>query len=187
MFLPQDQVTDNQTTVPNQGEKVAPVRDLLEWKSPSRPPFIFGKEEFTTAVSVCLLLSIILSFFREIFLIGFIWASLFFTIALSKRPPEETEHKITTQGLISMNHVYLWRELGPFWFNTRGKYPLIHIVQPGNILGSLVIVLPSEGPTKEDIRDVLAQYLPYIEVPEKSGLDKITDWLTTKLSLNKEK
>lgn len=168
-------------------QKRQPIRDLLVWNSPERPPLVLGKEEYTTAMVVCFLLSIILSFFREFFLIGFIWAAFLFVIALSKRPPEDVEHKITTQGIVSMKRTYLWKDMDAFWFTTRGKYPLLHIAMQGNMFGTLVMVVPNEGkPNKEDIRDTLAEYVPFVETPEKSRTDKLTDWMVQKLSLNRD-
>ena len=163
-------------------ESTAPVRDLLSWKSLSRTPVVLPKEAFSTLVSVCVLLSIVVAFFQEWMLILLIWGGLFFIVMLSKLPPEEVEHRITTQGIISMGHDYLWSQLGPFWFVDKGKYKMVHISEAGNVFGSLTMIVPPELPW-EKLRDVLAKYLPLIEIPEKTRMDKAADWLAGKLSL----
>lgn len=160
------------------------VRDLLAWSSLSRPPIILEKEAYATLVSVCVLLSVVVAFFGEYFLIALIWGGLFFIYALSKVPPELVEHRITSQGVISLGHNYLWSQLGPFWFTQKGKYQLLHISQTGNAFGTLIVIVPDDiGVNK--VRDVLAKYLPYIEVPEKNRFDRWSDFLADKLNLTK--
>ena len=159
-----------------------PVRNLLVWYSPSRPPLEMTRELFATAVSICLLLSVIVSFFQEFMLVILIWAALFFIIALSKRPPDNVEHKITTQGIVTLDRVYLWENLGPFWFTKKGNQDMLHVIQQGNLLGTLLILLPEDLPA-DQVRDVLAKYLSFVEKPEKSRTDKFADWFTKKLAV----
>lgn len=165
----------------NEAKTEGPVRNLLVWSSPSRPPVEMTRELFATAVSICLLLSVIVSFFQEFMLVVLIWAALFFIVALSKRPPDNVEHKITTQGIVTLDHVYLWENLGPFWFTKKGNQDMLHIIQSGNLLGTLLILLPEDLPA-DKVRDVLAKYLPFVEKPEKSRTDLFADWFTNKLS-----
>ena len=159
-----------------------PVRELFSWESLSRPPVVLEKEAYTTIVSVCLLLSIVVAFFQEWFLILLIWGGLFFIVALSKTPPDMVAHKVTTQGIISGGHDYIWSQLGPFWFTDKGTQKMLHVVGGGSIFGTLLILVPPSVPW-EKIRDSLAKYLPFVEVPEKTRADKISDWLASKLSL----
>lgn len=162
-------------------ENTRKVKDLLVFKSPSRPPIVLDRELYAFSVAVALLLSIIVAFFGEYIAILLIWAVLFFIIALSIRPPEDVEHKITTEGITSLNHVYLWEELGPFWFTKKGGYTVLHIIQPGYALGSLLVVIPQDMEIAK-VRDTLAKYLPFVETPEKSRTDRLTDWFTAKIN-----
>lgn len=176
--------TDNQPDVEVESkteQSTRKVKDLLVFKSPSRPPIVMDRELYSFSVAVALLLSIIVAFFGDYIAIGLIWAVLFFIVALAKRPPEDVDHKITTEGITSMGHVYLWENLGPFWFTKKGGYTILHIIQQGYILGSLLIVLPQDM-EQDKMRDTLAKYLSYIETPEKSRTDRITDWFTSKIN-----
>lgn len=164
-------------------QKPPRVRDLFEWQSLSRPNQKFPKEFVKTISAIALLLSIIFAFFQEWLAIFVTWAAVFLGWALTKIEPENVGHKITTEGIVSMDHAYLWQELGPFWFTTiKNNFAdadnlLLHIAHR-NIFGELVLIIHKEN--QEKIKETLAEYLPYIEVPEKTTVEKLTDWFTKK-------
>lgn len=163
-----------------QESKKPKVRDLISWKSLNRPARSYSKEVFTTLGAVVLLVSVILAFFQEWMLIFVSWAALFVFYQLTKVGPEEVEHKITTEGIVSMGRSYLWAELGPFWFFQIDDDILLHVAHR-NIFGQLVILLAKED--QEKIRESLAEYLPYIETPEKSAADKLSDWFSKRFPI----
>ncbi|MCL4397879.1 hypothetical protein M1403_02515 [Patescibacteria group bacterium] len=169
-----------ETPLPNSQESPKPprVRDLFTWQSLSRPTLNYPKGTFLTLGSLVFLVTVIFTFFQEWLAIAVTWAAYFLFFALTKIPQESVEHKITTEGIISMNHAYLWGELGPFWFMPRNNELILHIANR-NVFGHLTILINSAD--KEKIRDILAQYLPFIEVPEKSVVDKISDWFSQKV------
>lgn len=160
------------------------VRDLFTWKSMSRPAWQYGKEVFATFGAIALLVSIILAFFQEWLAIVVAWAAFFLFWALTKIPPEEVEHKITTEGITSMGHSYLWSELGPFWFSEKYGDHFVHVAHR-NVLGQLIIMV---SPTdKEKIQNAIAEYLPFIELPEKSVVEKMQDWFSKKFPITPKK
>lgn len=158
------------------------VQNLFEWKSLNRPTWQFSKDVFTTLGAVTILVSIIFAFFQEWMAIIVTLAAYFLFYALSKVPPVEVEHKITTEGIISMDKGYLWSELGPFWFSQKGKDLLLHMAHR-SIFGHLVVLVDKDN--KEEIRDILAEYLPFIELPEKSTSEKLSDWFSKKFPIEK--
>lgn len=159
------------------------VRDLFEWKSLSRPMWQYPKDVYTTFGAIAILVAIILAFFQEWMAILAVAASYFLFYALSKVPPMEVSHKITTQGVVSMDKAYLWSELGPFWFVEKGNDLVLHIAHR-NLFGQLIILLSSPA-DKEPIQDLLAEYLPFIEMPEKSASEKMVDWFSKKFPIEK--
>ncbi len=165
---------------PNKAERG--VRDLFVWKSLSHPERQYPKGAFTTIATIALLLSIIFAFFQEWLLIVLSWATVFLLFALSKVQPEEVEHRITTQGIISQGHTYLWIELGVFWFSDKGDQRLLHVGYR-NVFGQLIFLIHRED--EGVIRDHLAQFLPFIEVWQKSATEKLTDWLAKKFPMEK--
>lgn len=164
--------------------KLPQVRDLFVWKSLNRPAKNYGKEVFSTIGAVALLVSIILAFFQEWLAIVVTWAAFFLFYALNRVAPEEVDHKITTEGVVSMGHSYLWSELGPFWFVERWKNIMLHLAH-GNIFGQLVMLVGKND--EEKIRNILAQYLPYIESPQKPVTEKLSDWFSQKFPLEPKK
>jgi len=140
----------------------------------------YSRDVFTTFAVIALLLSFIVAFIQEFLLIVVVWAAYFLFYALSKVPPVEVEHKITTEGVVSMDKSYLWSELGPFWFTEKGDQTVLHILH-SNIFGQLILLVDKKD--KEKIRDILVEFLPYIETPQKSTTDKLADWFGKKFPL----
>ncbi|MDP3998342.1 MAG: hypothetical protein Q8P89_01885 [bacterium] len=169
------------------GQPQLEVRTLLGWKSPSRPFKKREKEFFKTLGAGLFLVSVVLLFFREWLLIAAIGSFYFITYAFGKIPPEEVEHKITTQGVTTSGRAYLWRELSDFWFTeTHGQKILnVDILPTGRLRfsGRLFILLGEQPETK--VKDALAKYLPYREIPDKHWMDSTADWLAKKIPLEK--
>ena len=159
-------------------EKPSRVHDLFVWQSQSRPTLTYPKGTFLTLGSLAFLVTVIFMFFQEWLAIAVTWAAYFLFFALTKVPMVLVEHKITTEGVISMNHAYLWSELGPFWFSTHNGESVLHVA-PRNIFGHLALLVDQKD--AEKIRDILAEYLPFIEVPEKSSVEKLSDWFASKI------
>ncbi len=160
------------------------VRDLFVWRSLSRPAKSYTKEVFSTLGAIALLVSIIFAFFQEWLAIVVTWAAFFLFWQLTRVPPEEVDHKITTQGIVSMGHTYIWDELGPFWFREKVNEDTLHVFHR-SFFGELAFLIHKED--QEKIRNVLVEYLPYVEVPEKSATEKLSDWFAKKFPLEAKK
>lgn len=150
----------------------------------SRPRWQYGREVFATFGAIALLISIILALFQEWLAIMVTWAAFFLFWALTRIAPEEVAHKITTEGIISMGHAYLWSELGPFWYGERGGDHILHVYHR-HVLGQLAIIINQTD--KEKIRDILAEYLPFVEIPEKSVVEKMSEWFAKKFPVTPKK
>ena len=131
--------------------------------------------------------SVILLFFREWLLIAAIGAFYFVIYVLGRFPPEEAEHRITTQGVTTGGRAYLWRELSDFWFTQSHSQTILNveILPTGRIRfsGRLFILLGSQPEAK--VKEILAKYLPYLEIPEKNWADNAAAWLSKKIPLEK--
>lgn len=170
----------NESVEQNENVKTPKIRDLFVWESLNRPERTYSKEVFSTFGVVAFLISLILAFFQEWLAILLTWAAYFLFYALTKVPPIKVSHKITTQGIISMDHSYLWNELGPFWFRVKENETVLHIAHQ-NIISQISILIDPEN--KEKIQEILAEYLPFVEVPEKSLAEKLTDWFAKKFPI----
>ncbi len=160
------------------------VRDLYGWRSLNRAVKTYSKEVFSTLGAIALLVSVILAFFQEWLAIFVTWATFFLFWQINRFPPEEVDHKITTEGIVSMKHSYIWAELGPFWFTEKEKEDTLHVAH-GNVFGELTMIIDKAD--QEKIRNLLAAYLPCIEVPEKSAVEKFSDWFARKFPLEPAK
>lgn len=150
------------------------MKDLFVWESFNRPTHIYSKKGLIIISSGAIIFTVVLILFQEWLAAMVTWAALYLFVTLDRIPAEEVSHKITSEGVISMNHSYIWEEMGPFWFTTKGKNRILHIARR-NLFGHLVILLDPKD--EEKIRETLIKYLPYIEVPEKSATDKILEWI----------
>lgn len=179
--MEESEIPQSNETPPANPPQKNRVRDLFAWKSLNRPVWQYSKDVYTTLGAVAILVSIIFAFFQEWMAIVVTLAAYFLFYALSKAPPVEVKHKITTQGIISMDKSYLWSELGPFWFSEKGKDLLLHVAHR-SIFGQLILLI--EKDEQLELRDILAEYLPFIEMPEKSMSEKLSDWFSKRFPIS---
>lgn len=159
------------------------VRTLLSWKAPARPFRKRTRDYYLTIAAIVFFVCVILLFFKEWLLIGVILSLTFVTYVLGTVPPREVEHKITTEGIVSHERAYLWEELFDFWFSEALGQKILNINTRRALPGRIFLLL---GDLEEGkVRQVLAKYLPYREVPEKGWTEKAGEWLSQKVPLEK--
>lgn len=154
---------------------------LLAWESPSRLFKRRDKEYFTNIGAIVFLLIVILIFAREFLLIAAVVSIVFLVYVLSTVPPEDVGHKITNLGIESAGHFYRWEELVEFWFEQQWEQTMV-VLRP--IIGTRIIVLLGTQ-DKEQVRKLLADYIPFREMPEKTWVDNAARWITEKIPLEK--
>ena len=143
-----------------------PVKTLLDWKAPSRPFRRKDRSYYTTIATIVTLLILIALLAREILLIGVILALSFVAYVLGFVPPEEIEYKISTQGITIGDHFYFWGDLDSFWFSDKEWHKMLHILTHYRFPAQLILMIGSKS--EEEVRKVVAQYLPYHEIAPKS-------------------
>jgi hypothetical protein len=154
---------------------------FLSWNSPSRLFKRRDKEYFTNIGAIVFLLIIILIFAREFLLIAAVVSIVFLVYVLSTVPPEEVSHRITNLGLESAGHFYRWEELVEFWLEEQWGQTIL-VLRP--VIGMRIIVLLGKE-DKVQVRKLITQYIPFREQPEKTWVDKATNWITEKIPLEK--
>ncbi len=159
------------------------VRTLLEWEAPSRIFVPRDKKYFSNLGLIILIAGVVLIFFKEVIIILVILALAFVAYVLATVPPEKIRHKITTQGLVSAEHSYFWKDLQYFWFDTRHGTTLLMIDTNLRFPARLIILL-DKGVTKEKLISVLSPYLHYEEAPKPHWSDRSAGWLAAKLNLH---
>lgn len=167
-----------QSQQPQEDRIEVEVKTLYSWKSPQRVFVPRNRKWFVYIILIVLLMSLILLFFRQFITIAPLLAIAFVAYVFSSIPPEDTEHHITTQGITSSEHSYLWDELSDFWFTKRNEQTILHIDTYLNFPRRLIILIG--GGDKEEIKGLLAHYIPFREIPKMSWMDRVADYLSAK-------
>lgn len=167
--------------IPLKEEKV-----LFSWRAVARPFQRRDREFWTTVLAILALVSLILFFVKEWFLIAVFLALTFLYYVLTTVEPEKVDYRITTRG------VYLpggemrvdWDWFRSFWFSSRWGHRLLNLETYFGFprLVSLVI-----DPSKEkELRRLLSRFLP--EKKKKPDfVERFSRWLVRQLPLNQEK
>jgi hypothetical protein len=153
---------------------------LLVWKAPIRPFKKRNREFFSTAGAIVFLVTVILIFLKEWFLILVIIAFLFLAFVLFTTEPEKVEHKITNRGIETGGRKYLWDELGDFWFTSQLGNEVLNVGTPFRFPGRLVFLLGGEKKAK--FEKLLGRFLS-LEEPRPTLTEKAGKWLVKKVPL----
>lgn len=145
------------------------VKTLLNWTAPSRP---FRKKDhsyYRTIAIIVVLLVFIALLAKEFLLIGVLLSFTFVAYVIAFVPPEDADYKISTQGVIVGDHFYFWHDLDSFWFREKEGQVILFIQTKLRFPGQLMLVLGSRS--KEEVRDAVAKFLPFHEIPKTTFLD----------------
>lgn len=166
---PQRSFTQSNLPVASE-DRVDPVRTLLIWHAPARPFRKKDRSYYTTIAILVVLLILIALLAQEVLLIGVLLALAFVAYVLGFISPEEVEYKISTQGVTIGNHFYFWQDLDSFWFSQKEGQGVLNILTHLRFPGMLLLVLGNQN--EEQVKKMVARYLPFYEIAPKSLLDK---------------
>jgi len=152
------------------------VKTLFRWQAFSRPYTKRGARWFIYTILLIAVIILILLFIKEFFIIAPVLAVAFVAYVLATVPPELVENAITTQGVNSAEHSFLWEELDDFWFTEKNGFTMLHFDTYLAVQRRLVFLINKED--KEKIREILARYRPYRELPKTSWMDHLADNLS---------
>jgi len=168
---------EQETAHPSEHE----VKTHLSWKALSRPYKKRKREFFLMVLFVTVCLLIILFLFKEWVLMLAVLSIAFLSLVLATTKPHEVEHKITTQGVITGEHAYLYKELYDFWFDEKDGHTILYLRTYAFFPGVLSLLV--EEVSKDQVRDTLVNYIPYREVVKKTFMDKASSWLSKNFPL----
>ncbi|MBI3103520.1 hypothetical protein HYZ05_01125 [Candidatus Daviesbacteria bacterium] len=151
------------------------VRTLLSWEAPSRPFRKKDRSYYTTIAIIVMLLILIAFLFREFLLIGAILALMFVAYVLAFVPPHNIKYRISTQGVTIGNDFYFWHFLDAFWFKEKEGAKILIIQTRFRFPGQLMLVLADQD--EEKVKKIVARFLPFVEVPYKSWMEKWSESL----------
>lgn len=176
-------LNQNPNTEPVPKSDKEDISELFEWSAPARPFKPHSKEFYKTEVALVVLVSLILVFMGEFLLIMAILAIFFVSYVLSTVVPEQIKNKITKLGIETGNYFHKWEEMRDFWFENAGDEKMVVIGMYIGFPSHLRLML---GETDQNqVKTLLSQRLPFREKPEKTFLDKASNWLSSKIPLEK--
>ncbi|OGY26691.1 MAG: hypothetical protein A2Z11_01910 [Candidatus Woykebacteria bacterium RBG_16_43_9] len=157
-------------------KKQKAVKSLFRWQSFSRPYTKRGAKWFVYTFLLVATIILILLFVREFFIIAPVLALSFVAYILSTVPPDVVENEITTQGVNTASHSYLWEELDDFWITQKNNFTILYVDTYLQWPRRLIILINNHD--KEKIKELLARYIPYRELPKTTWLDSMADALS---------
>ena len=83
-------------------------KEWLSWEAPERTFKKRDKDFWITAIAILILVSVILIFVQEFFLIVALGAALFLYYVLSSVPPARIKNRLTNRGVYFSDLFYAW-------------------------------------------------------------------------------
>ncbi len=151
------------------------IKTFISWEAPARPFKKKDRSYYTTIAILAILLILIAFLAREFLLIGVIFSFAFVAYVLAFVPPRSITYKISTQGITIGEDFYLWHYLDAFWFKEKEKSKVLHIQTRLRFPAQLMLVLGDEN--EEKVKKIVSRFLPYVEVPYKSWMEKWSEGL----------
>ncbi len=155
---------------------------LFSWTAPERSFQRRDRDFWITAVSILVLLSVILIFIKEFFLVMALFSVLFLYYVLSTVEPDTIQNQITNKGLYFGEMRYLWEILERFWFKKSLSNQMVFFETNLKFPRQIALVINPQD--QEKIKEILKKRLPSFEDPP-SFVDKLTKWFGERLPLEK--
>ena len=159
-----------------EGKKQKAVKSLFRWQSFSRPYTKRSAKWFIYTFLLVATILLILLFVREFFIIAPVLALAFVAYILATVPPELVENEITTQGINTASHSYLWDELDDFWIIEKDGFTVLYIDTFVRWPRRLIVLINTQD--KEKVKEILARYIPYRQLPKTTWVDSFADTLS---------
>lgn len=157
------------------------IKTLISWEAASRPFRKKDRSYYTTLAIIVILLVLILFLAKEFLLIATLLSLAFVAYVLAFVPPHNVKYRISTQGVTIGEDFYFWHFLDAFWFSQKENSKILHIQTRLRFPVQLMLVLdPSTGSgqvEEEKIKKIVARFLPFVEVPVKSWMEKWSESL----------
>jgi len=164
---------------------VKPISETLvyQWESMSRPFKTRKKQFYTTTTTIVILLALILFFAGQVLTVAVVLSLAFMAYVFSVIPPTTILQQITTYGIRIGKELYLWQELGRFWFDKKHGQTLL-IVEVARFPNRLTMVLVDKA-QKEELKVILSEVLLH-QRPDLTRVEKASKWLEKKFPLEIE-
>lgn len=163
-------------TTPQPSEDYSDVRTLLSWTAPGRPWRRKGREFYLSCLLIFMLVEVIVFLFSQYQLMLAVAAVTFLSVVLSAVPPKDFHYRISTEGVKVEDHFYIWAELYDFYFKRIDKVDTVIIRTEALIPGELKLTL--DNISRDHVRQILINFLPFREVVKLSFMERSGEWLS---------
>lgn len=157
---------------------------LFEWEAPERAYQKKGKDFWVTSVAILILVSVILIFINEFFLIMALISVLFVYYALSSVPPGTVKNKLTNRAVYFGELRYEWNGLQNFWFKKSLSNQTINFDTMLRFPRMVSLVIDPED--QEKIKEIAIKRIPLLE-NSPTFVDRLTKWFADRLPLEDRK
>jgi len=156
----------------------------FEWSAPERAYQKKDRDFWVTAVAILVLVSVILIFIKEFFLIMALISVLFLYYALSAVPPGVIKNKVTNWAVYFGELRYEWRDLRKFWFKKSLSNQTINFET--NLRFPRMVSLVIKPEDQDKIKEIVVKKIPLLE-DSPTFVDKLTRWFAERLPLEDRK
>lgn len=157
---------------------------LFEWEAPERAYQKKSKDFWITAIAILILVSVILIFIDEFFLIMALISVLFVYYALSSVPPGNIKNKLTNRAVYFGELRYEWSGLQNFWFKKSLSNQTINFDTMLRFPRMVSLVINPED--QEKLKEIVIKRIPMLE-NSPTFVDKLTKWFADRLPLEDRK
>ena len=157
---------------------------LFEWEAPERAYQKKGKDFWVTSVAILILVSVILIFINEFFLIMALISVLFVYYALSSVPPGMVKNKLTNRAVYFGELRYEWNGLQNFWFKKSLSNQTINFDTMLRFPRMVSLVIDPQD--QEKLKEIVVKRIPLLE-NSPTFVDKLTKWFADRLPLEDRK
>ena len=161
-------------------EDLREEKSLLIWEAPERTFKRRDKDFWITAIAILVLVSVILIFVKEFFLIVALGSALFLYYVLSSVPPGMITNRITNRGVYFGDLFYPWSDLARFWFKKSVDNQVLYFETQLRFPREVSLIV--DGLDTDELKELLLTQLPLVETSPRF-IDKATTWLGQKLPL----
>jgi len=172
-------------TTPMEVMAVKEEKTLFSWEALERPYQKKDKEFWATILSILGLVSLILFFVKEWFLIAALISLAFLYYVLTTVPPQKTKYRITNKGIYLVPTQRLnWEALKRFWFSEKWGSHLLSLETWLKFPKVVSFVIPDKN--LKEVKRIIAKYLPE-EKDSPQFVDKFSSWVASKVPIEQNK
>ena len=153
---------------------------LFEWEAAERSYQKRNKDFWVTAIAILILVSVILIFIKEFFLIMALISVLFLYYALSSVPPGKVKSKLTNRGIYFGELRYEWNVLNKFWFKKSMSSDTINFGTDLRFPRMVTIVINPKD--IEKLKEIVVKRIPLLDT-SPTFIDRLTQWFASRLPL----